>query len=156
MESRGWGAAPTEDGEERPEPLSLPKYRGEAERAQKALSASQGERTQEKSLCWKLDLGRPLQNCKITFCGLSRAVCDTLLRQLELKHSISSGKLAARILFYCILFSCLFRPHLWHMEVPRLGFKSKLQLPACTTATATQDLSHAYTTAHGNAGSLTH
>ena len=31
----------------------------------------------------------------------------------------------------------------WHMEVPRLGVKLKLQLPA-------------YTTAHGNAWSLTH
>ena len=30
-------------------------------------------------------------------------------------------------------------PHLQHMEVPRLGVKSELWLPACTTATATQD-----------------
>ena len=28
------------------------------------------------------------------------------------------------------------------MEVPRLGVESELQLPACTTATATPDLSH--------------
>ena len=34
-------------------------------------------------------------------------------------------------------------PHLWHMEVPRLRVESELQLPACTTA-------------HSNAGSLTH
>ena len=34
-------------------------------------------------------------------------------------------------------------PHLWHMEVLRLGVKSELQLLA-------------YTTAHSNAGSLTH
>ena len=33
-------------------------------------------------------------------------------------------------------------PHLWHMEVPRLGLESELQLPAYTTATATRDLSH--------------
>ena len=31
-------------------------------------------------------------------------------------------------------------PHPRHMEVPRLGVKSELQLLACTTATATQDL----------------
>ena len=31
-------------------------------------------------------------------------------------------------------------PHLWHMEVPRLGVES--QLPAYTTATATWDLSY--------------
>ena len=47
------------------------------------------------------------------------------------------------------------------MEVPRLGVKSELQLPAYTTATATQDpslgcVSVTYTTAHGNTGSLTH
>ena len=33
-------------------------------------------------------------------------------------------------------------PHLRHMEVPRLGVESELQLPAYATATATQDLSH--------------
>ena len=33
-------------------------------------------------------------------------------------------------------------PHLWHMEVPRLGVQSELQPPACTTATATQEPSH--------------
>ena len=30
-------------------------------------------------------------------------------------------------------------PLLQHMEVPRLGVESELQLPASTTATATQD-----------------
>jgi len=32
-------------------------------------------------------------------------------------------------------------PQLWHMEVPRLGAELELQLPAYTTATATQALS---------------
>ena len=32
-------------------------------------------------------------------------------------------------------------PHSQHMEVPRLGVKSELQLPASTRATATEDLS---------------
>ena len=32
-------------------------------------------------------------------------------------------------------------PHLQHMEVPRLGVKSELQVSAYTTATATSDLS---------------
>ena len=31
------------------------------------------------------------------------------------------------------------RPHLWHMEVPRLEVELELQLPAYTTATAMQD-----------------
>ena len=31
---------------------------------------------------------------------------------------------------------------MWHMEVPRLGVKSELQLLAYASATATRDLSH--------------
>ena len=51
-------------------------------------------------------------------------------------------------------------PHLWHIEVPRLGVKSELQLLAYTTAT-TQDPSQALsmtcdTMAHSNIRSLTH
>ena len=42
--------------------------------------------------------------------------------------------------FFLNRFSFL-ESHPWHMEVPRLGFKSKLQLPAYTTAAATPDLS---------------
>ena len=46
------------------------------------------------------------------------------------------------------------------MDVPRLGVELELQLPAYTTATATlhaiQAASVTYTTAYGNAGSLTH
>ena len=41
-----------------------------------------------------------------------------------------------------LLLFCILGPHLWHMEVPRLGVKLELQLPAYTTATATWDLSH--------------
>ena len=39
--------------------------------------------------------------------------------------------------FFCFLFFffLFLGPHLWHMEVPRLGVKSKLQPPAYTTAT---------------------
>ena len=48
-------------------------------------------------------------------------------------------------------------PHLPHMEVPRRGVQWELKLPAYITATATQiqDASVTYTTAHGNARSLT-
>ena len=43
------------------------------------------------------------------------------------------------------------------MKVPRLGVKSELQLPAYTTQQlGIQAESATYTTAHGNAGSLTH
>ena len=44
--------------------------------------------------------------------------------------------------FYFILPFCILGPHPWHMEVPRLGVKWELQLPAYTTATATQEPSH--------------
>ena len=45
-------------------------------------------------------------------------------------------------LFVCGFFwgGCFLHP--WHMEIPRLGLKSELQLPAYPTATATQDMSH--------------
>ena len=47
-----------------------------------------------------------------------------------------------RLLFFvCVGFFCFLGPHLWHMEVPRLGLKSELQLLAYATATATSDLS---------------
>ena len=41
---------------------------------------------------------------------------------------------------FCLSF-CLLGPYPWHMEVPRLGLKLELQLPAYATATATRDLS---------------
>ena len=41
--------------------------------------------------------------------------------------------------FFLFFFSFFFWPHQWHMEVPRLGVKSELQLPAYTTVTATQE-----------------
>ena len=50
--------------------------------------------------------------------------------------------LMALITIYMLMpffFFCFLGPYLWHMEVSRLGVKSELQLPADTTATATQD-----------------
>ena len=44
-----------------------------------------------------------------------------------------------------LTFLCFFPGlHLRHMEVPRLGVESELQLPVYTTATATPDPSHVY------------
>ena len=44
---------------------------------------------------------------------------------------------------YTFFFFLLFLgPHTWHLKFPRLGVESELQLPAYTTATAMQDLSH--------------
>ena len=58
---------------------------------------------------------------------------------------------------FIYLFLSFFAPHLWHMEVPRIGVKLELQPPAYTIATA-RDLSHicGLITAHGNARSLTY
>ena len=45
--------------------------------------------------------------------------------------------------YYFYLFICFLGPHLRHMEVPRLGAESELQLSAYTRATATTDPSSA-------------
>ena len=42
---------------------------------------------------------------------------------------------------YLFIFAFL-GPHLWHVEVPRLGVKLELQLPAYITATAMRDSSY--------------
>ena len=49
--------------------------------------------------------------------------------------------LTFRVLLYSFSFLFFFflGPHPRHMEVPRLGAESDLQLPACTTATAMSD-----------------
>ena len=61
-------------------------------------------------------------------------------------------------LFVVVVVFCLSGPHLQHMEVPKLGVKSELQLPAYTTVTATLDPSRICDLHHsqGNTGSLTH
>ena len=46
------------------------------------------------------------------------------------------------LLIYFIYLFLFLGLHLWHMEVPRLGVESEVQLPAYTTATTTQDQSH--------------
>ena len=56
---------------------------------------------------------------------------------------VSSPRTPPGLLFVCLCFfggGCFLHP--WHMEIPRLGLKSELQLPAYPTATATQDMSH--------------
>ena len=45
-------------------------------------------------------------------------------------------------LYLFIYLCCFLGLQMLHMEVPRLGVESELQLPACTTATATQDPRH--------------
>ena len=45
-------------------------------------------------------------------------------------------------IYFSFFFFFFLGPPLRHMEVPRLGVESELQLPATATATATPDLSH--------------
>ena len=53
---------------------------------------------------------------------------------------ISWNQCHISFIYYCsfFFFFWLSGPHLWHMEVPRLGAELELQLPAYTTATAIQ------------------
>ena len=47
-------------------------------------------------------------------------------------------------------FSLFLGPHPWHMEAPRLGVHSELQLPAYATATATPDPSRIWDLHHSS------
>ena len=49
----------------------------------------------------------------------------------------------------CVCVSFL-GPHLWHMEIPRLGVESELQLLAYITAKAMQDLSYVCNLCHSS------
>ena len=54
----------------------------------------------------------------------------------------SFGSVWRRFFIYLFIYFGFLGLHPWHMEVPRLGVKSELQLPAYTTDTATWHLSH--------------
>ena len=51
------------------------------------------------------------------------------------------SKIKQYVIFFVVFvfFFYFLGPHPQHMEVPRLGVESELQLPAYTTVTATQD-----------------
>ena len=76
-----------------------------------------------------------------------RILKENLVFKLLLRYSGQGGRLE-QILFYLLILP-FFRAYPWHMDVPRLGVKSELQLLVYTTATATPDrsLSMTYTTA---------
>ena len=57
------------------------------------------------------------------------------------QSSLTFNMLPYYFLYILIFFSPFLVLHLQHMEVPRLGIKLELQLPAYTKATATWDLS---------------
>ena len=69
-------------------------------------------------------------------------LCDFMIQDTLLLLSLASVFCCVLLLGF-FLFICLFLgPHLWHMEVPRLGVTSKLQLPAYSTAIGKPDLNH--------------
>ena len=55
------------------------------------------------------------------------------------KSYVPMSELGKSYSLYLFIYFCLLGPHLQYMEVPRLGVKSELQLPAHTTATAAWD-----------------
>ena len=52
---------------------------------------------------------------------------------------VSTGKRVFLVFWVFFFFFLFFVLHSWHMEVPRLGVESELQMLAYTTATATPD-----------------
>ena len=52
---------------------------------------------------------------------------------------IGGGESLFKVRWPNIIYFVFLGPHLWYMEIPRLGVESELQLLACTTATATQE-----------------
>ena len=52
-----------------------------------------------------------------------------------------AGTMGSKYFLFIYLLFCFLGLHSWHMEVPRLGVESVLQLLACATATAMQDQS---------------
>ena len=61
-----------------------------------------------------------------------------LWSSLELLRSFSEEEILS-LLFFFFVFLGLYP---WHVEVPRLGVQLERQVPAYTSVTATQDLSH--------------
>ena len=88
----------------------------------------------------------PLRSFPLFFFGCTRGMWQFPGREWNLCHSSDNArslthsvtrKLPPTPLFYFLFFAFL-GSNPQHMEVPRLGIKSELQLPAYTIATATQ------------------
>ena len=77
---------------------------------------------------------------------------------LSIAEWSSSFSFFSFVFLFVFFFLVFLGPHPRHMEVPRLGVESELQLLTYTTATAIRDpsMSATYTIAHSNAGSLAH
>ena len=97
-------------------------------------------------LYWKtLSMGFP-QISQSGKCLPSLLDITVTMGSLNDLHAVHENKpctsfLLAKVSFFFFL-SVFLGLHPQHMEVPRLGVNLELQLPAYTTATATQDQSH--------------
>ena len=83
-----------------------------------------------------------MKPCNSTF---TNRYCLKYIESLNLDRSLYFLSLFIYLFIYCFL-----GPHPRHMEVPRLVIQLELQLPACTTATATQDPSQVYDLHHSS------
>ena len=80
-----------------------------------------------------------------------RLPCDTNLHRGVLVLKLASPVKTTKETYDHYYFLCCFLgPRPQHVEVPRLGVQSELQLPAYTTATATQNPSHICNLHHGS------
>ena len=75
-----------------------------------------------------IELTLPSGFVGVNFSFLSRSNC---------KDSFFVGM--CFLFLFCFVLFCSLGPHPWHVEVPRLGVQSELQLLVYTPATATQD-----------------
>ena len=67
---------------------------------------------------------------------------DVWLEGCEVENKLERSQMTPKMRIFVLFWSFVFLGlHPRHLEVPRLGVESKLQLLASTTATATQDLS---------------
>ena len=122
---------------------------------------------------WKETVVLTTHSKNILFCRFYKSIChvkgsDAQVSPKALKRTckerpwnlgflvnwplVSCSCLASFCFLFCFVF-CLFvslGPHLRHMEVPRLGVESELQLPAYTTVTATPDLSWVFNLHHSS------
>ena len=76
----------------------------------------------------------------ISFC-INFNYCCVLFEKILWHWSMMQKSLwpqSCQFVLFCLLFFVFLGLHLLYMEVPRLGVQSELQLPAYTTATATQ------------------
>ena len=85
--------------------------------------------------------------------GNTGSLASWATRELpKAKQMISPMEWLHSFLFYFMLFYIILflGPNQQHLEVPRLGVESELQMPACTTATATGDLNLVFEPHHSS------